>query len=213
MTDTGIRNDSEVHQFVEGTIGEAQSCTSADDRANQYMQQANARLADEGVPHVPWQWDTSGDASLEGAFDHSQWLMLLGPAAFDPAQYEGGDGAAHADVLNTIYHESRHAEQTFRVARTHAGLGQTAAQIAAALQIPEPIAQAAVANPINQCDTAEGEAESWDDQVYGSGAAAHDEAEGDPQHHYQEYRGLSDESDAWATGDAVTSEYQHQGGQ
>ena len=137
--------------------------------------------------------------------------MGLGHTPFDPATYEAGKVADHADLLDTVYHEARHSEQWWRQARERAGLGATAAQIVGVMGIPQAIADKAVADPIQQCDKSQYEAEAWYQSVYGSGAAHRDTTLSDIDHHYQDYRNLPEEKDAWATGGEVTDEYKHRG--
>jgi len=116
------------------------------------------------------------------------------------------------EIANTIYHESRHAELTFREARAQAGLGQTAAQLVAAMGIPQYIADAAVANPILQStvDGATDEALTGYDSFYGSG---HDATQDVYQHGtYDQYRQLPEENDAFETGRNVDDQWRHYGG-
>ncbi|WP_430782304.1 hypothetical protein [Actinoplanes sp. G11-F43] len=51
-------------------------------------------------------------------------------------------------MANIAYHECRHAEQNWRLARKLAGDGWDAARIRAALGVPDPVAAAAVATPL-----------------------------------------------------------------
>lgn len=201
--ETGIENPDDVKQYVDETYGGAVSSMSADDRANQVMQACNERLAADGLPHLDWEWGASG----AGVFHYRTWKMGLGQSAFDPANYEAGHVADHADLLDTIYHEARHSEQWYRMARERAGLGATADQIVSVMNIPHNIADQAVANPINQCDKSQYEAEEWYQSVYGAGAAHRRETLGDVDGHYDEYRALPEEADAWKAGGEVTEDY------
>ena len=203
--ETGLQSGAEVHQFVQSTYAGAVTSMSAEDRANQVMAAVNQRLAAEGVPQVKWDWGVA--AAQAGQFSFRTWTMALGKKAFDPAAYEAGQVADHADLLDTVYHEARHAEQWYRQARERAGLGATAEQIAATTGIPHEIADAATANPIIECDRAQYEAEAWFQSVYGSGAAHRKETLKDVAHHYDDYRNLPEEADAWKTAGKVTDEY------
>jgi len=207
--ETGIENPAEVHQFVEETYGGAVSSMSAENRASQVMQAVNERLAAAGVPHVDWSWGS--DPGNAGQFHYRTWSMGLGRTPFDPATYEVGHVADHADLLDTVYHEARHSEQWFRQARERAGLGATAAQIVETTHIPQHIADAAVADPITQSDKSQYEAEQWYQSIYGSGAHHRDEVLSDVDNHYQEYRDLPEEADAWKAGGEVTGEYKERG--
>lgn len=81
-------------------------------------------------------------------------------------------------------------------------------QMAHVMSIPVTIAQCA-ADPILQCDASQYEAEEWYQSVYGAGHDARNATLNDVQNHYQDYRNLPEEHDAWATGDGVTSQMQH----
>jgi hypothetical protein len=106
-----------------------------------------------------------------------------------------------------VYHEARHSEQWFRMARNRAGLGATAADIASVMSIPQWVADLAVLNPIRECNPAEFEAEQWYQSIYGADAAHRNAVLGDIDNRYDEYRALPEESDAWGTGSDVTNEY------
>lgn len=94
--------------------------------------------------------------------------MKLSKTVFDAST----PSAAHiAGAVGTITHESRHAEQWFRMARLEAHHGKNADEIARRMRIPITVAQAAKNNPLRP-DTVEGrEAEAWHESVYGSKAA------------------------------------------
>lgn len=161
------------------------------------------------MPRVAWVW--GADPGNAGQFNFATWSMGLGKTPFDPTTYEAGHVADHADLLDTVYHEARHSEQWFRQARERAGLGATAAQIVETIEIPQAIADAAVANPITQCDKSQYEAEAWYQSVYGSGAAHRDATLSDVQTHYEDYKNLPEEADAWKTGGEVTDAYKDRG--
>jgi murein L,D-transpeptidase YcbB/YkuD len=101
---------------------------------------------------------------------------------------------------------------TFRELRAEAGLGKTAAELIAATHVPQNIADAAVANPINQstADGATDEALKGYESFYGTDAA-HTQAvyaSGD----YDAYRRLFEEGDAFEAGREVEVEWRHHGG-
>ena len=93
------------------------------------------------------------------------------------------DRAQAADVVDTIYHEARHAEQWFRIAQLRAlqrrrreGAAEDARlgrAIASELQIPRRIADLAVTTPprfaLGSMDALI--AQGWFDSVYGTGRA------------------------------------------
>jgi hypothetical protein len=207
--DTGLSQQQDVNQYVDETYGGAVSCMSADDRAAQVMAAVNERLAAEGIPQLQWTWGATG--ATQGYFAFSSWSMALNAQPFSPDVYESGSVASHADLLDTVYHEARHSEQWFRMARERAGLGATAAQIVGVMGIPQWVADSACAYPITQCDYSQYQAEEWYQSVYGTGHDHRNAVLSDTQHHYEEYRNLPEESDAWVAGGEVTSEYTARG--
>lgn len=113
--DTGLSQQQDVNQYVDETHGGAVSCMSAEDRAAQVMAAVNGQLAAEFIPQLHWSWGASG--STQGYFSFPSWTMVLNVQPFSPDAYEPGTIASHADLLDTVYHEARHSEQWFRMAR------------------------------------------------------------------------------------------------
>src|SRR5579884_4270112 len=74
-------------------------------------------------------------------------------------------------MADTVYHEARHCQQWFMMARFRAGQGQSAQAIASELGIPANIASAAAANPLKHGSTEALEAKGWYESVYGSGSS------------------------------------------
>ena len=73
-----------------------------------------------------------------------------------------------AEIVDTIYHEARHSEQYFRVARMLAGQGKNAAEIATQVGIPNIVAAEAVKSPLANTTANAGaisEAASWQDFI------------------------------------------------
>jgi hypothetical protein len=76
------------------------------------------------------------------------------------------DEAKFAELANSVFHEARHAEQYFRVARLMAAENKSAAEIERNLDIPQDVAQRAVANPLNPRQQREwAEARRWRDNL------------------------------------------------
>ena len=147
-------------------------------RAEELVRLVNVHLEAVGVPAVtPNATDTGTNL---GTFDFTTWQMDIGLEALSIAQ---PDRAAAADVVDTIYHEARHAEQWFRIAQLRAlqrRRGQGAAEderlgkaIATELTIPRRIADRAVTTPprfaLGSMDALI--AQGWFDSVYGTGSA------------------------------------------
>jgi hypothetical protein len=217
---TGMASDGSVEAYTEGTFSTAVSSMSPDDRAAQLMAEANQSLAAEGVPGVYHDWGANGTSDY-GYFDASTWTMSLNEhyfseTSFDVTQLENN----YREALQTVYHEARHAEQTFRCLREVIGLGATPDQAIAAMQAgsaPVPplwVADQAALNPILQCDTSQNEAAQWYESMYGSGSQHRSDVLNHPEaaDYNQQYHALPEESDAWSTDGEVGDEFRREGG-
>ena len=149
--DTGLAHDDAVDEYVNDTYGTVYSSMSAADRAAALITAANEQLEAIGVPalKLPPTWGASG--GTWAAFTFRTWTLDFNPANLDPTHYDFLSADEQNDAAVYVYHEARHAEQWFRMARERAGLGATQADLEA-LGHPSDIAAAAIANPIMQCD-------------------------------------------------------------
>jgi murein L,D-transpeptidase YcbB/YkuD len=163
------------------------------------MAPALQELGELGLPLPTYGFDgnLSGSDTLAEFRSNNQWYVAANPDRFQPAAVERMNEQQLGEVANTVYHESRHAEITFREARAQAGLGQDAAALMASMKLPQHIAEAAVA--------ATDEALRGYDSYYGSGAAATQ----DTYTHgsYDQYRRLPEEDDAMEAGHKVSAEW------
>ncbi len=108
-------------------------------RLDRLAGKANQLLAKFGVPEVQvTAWGTGVTAS----FMRGLWTMSIGEGLLEKKEV---DVEAFARLAGSIYHEARHAEQTFRVARKLAAEGESIDSIASKLRIPRDRAAAAVA--------------------------------------------------------------------
>jgi peptidoglycan hydrolase-like protein with peptidoglycan-binding domain len=211
---TGLRDAEHVGDYVDSAYGTMHSSMAPQDRLDQLMAASIQELTELGVPRPTYAFDPglSGSNTLAEFRSSGQWHVAVNPDQFAPEYVEHLDEQQLGHVANTIYHESRHAELTFREARAQAGLGQTAAQLVASMSIPQNIADAAVANAITQ-STADGgtdEALTGYDSFYGTGAASTQGVyqSGD----YDSYRRLPEENDAFETGRNVEDQWRAHGG-
>jgi hypothetical protein len=166
---TGIGARVSVSRFVEAAKkvqADWDTLKTAKARGKAFAAAANAELKAAGVPEVKAKVMKMSNA---GSFDFSNWTLELGKSAFTGAKPSHGD---LLDVADTVYHETRHAEQWFRIARLQAGKGWSATKISTKLSIPLKIAKAAKANPLTGTGTDVTEAASWYESVYGTGRKA-----------------------------------------
>jgi len=166
---TGLAAAGEGKKFG----GEAQSGVfdrwddlgSAQARADALIAAVNERLVAAGVPELTARLYDGESPNEQGSFDFSTWTMQLNRLLLDQSGL-GRDDAA--DLANTVYHEARHSEQWFAMARLRAGQGRSAAAIATELGIPARIATEAVAAPIRPGSMEAVSASGWYESVYGS---------------------------------------------
>lgn len=133
-------------------------------RAERFNQAASDELTRIGVPSPKVELADLG--SRAGEFSSKPWRMKLGQGPL--GQSEVADGQA-ASVADTVYHESRHAEQFFRMARLLAGQRKPAADIADELDIPTEVAAAAKEKPLDAKSTEGKEAQGFYDSNSGKG--------------------------------------------
>jgi hypothetical protein len=149
---TGITKGETVKEFAEGARGMESEWAnlSAEQRANKLGALANAALATIKVPPVAIIMKELG--SSNGAFDSAAWTLEINTTIISKDSVTEGELAS---VSKTFFHEARHAEQYFRVARLQAGVGWSEAKIAKHLRIPGRIAKAAMEAPIKPPDLLE----------------------------------------------------------
>jgi hypothetical protein len=87
-----------------------------------------------------------------GMFDRTIWTISINTAAFSKrsgvAKVSDLNKAEMAEIVDTLYHEARHSEQYFRIARTQAGRGKKAKEIETGMSIPKDVAEAAYKDPL-----------------------------------------------------------------
>jgi hypothetical protein len=116
---------------------------NANERSLAMYQLAQAMLVMTDVPQ--FEGYTIEDMKPKGAFSNGDWRFHFQKAMMAnnaPTQ------ADHADLVNALAHESRHAEQAWVAARVAAGKGMTADDIASAVGILPKIAGLAKKKPI-----------------------------------------------------------------
>lgn len=115
-------------------------------------------------------------AGRNGELRFSGWQVAISPGLMNASTLSRQQAEQLGD---TLYHETRHAEQWFLMARRDADGGLTADQIQSQLSVPPRVAQAAVANPIPATDARRGCADAMYNSVYGTNAAARNATLGD----------------------------------
>ena len=86
-----------------------------------------------------------------GSFGRTTWTIAMNPKKFTTTGATKVSEITQADLaelVDTVYHEARHSEQYFRIARIQAGQKKTAEQIKTGMSIPADVAKAAFENPM-----------------------------------------------------------------
>jgi hypothetical protein len=149
---------------------------------------------------------TALPAATWGQLDFATWSVqinqsLLSGGALTEDQF--------ADVTNTIYHETRHGEQWWNVAQHQAANGTPANTIASNMGIPQSVGTAAAANPAPSGTSQGAMGNAVQESVYGSRAGYRDGVLNDTANHYDQYRALPEEEDAWRQGDAAEQAFRN----
>ncbi len=134
------------------------------ERGTELVRLVNVHLEAAGIPPVAANIEDGG--STLGSFAFTTWTMDIGEVALKDEHLTLAEAK---DVVNTIYHEARHAEQWFRMAQLRAGQGRTGAQIATETAIPANITEIAAGQPLEPGSMEALVAKGWYDSVYGSG--------------------------------------------
>ena len=139
---------------------------TAEARINKLVELVNKELTIANVPNCDPKIDDA-EGNL-GQFEFETWALDIGKPAFEK---DDPTPAEKADMADTIYHESRHAEQWYRMAQFQASQGKSAQQIADDMSIPKKIADKAFADPLKKGSMDALIAEGWNESVYGSRAS------------------------------------------
>ena len=161
----------------------------------------NERLAARGVPPVNLVVSGSGGG---GVYDFGTHTIEVSSAVLSK---DGVTSEELLDVADTVYHEGRHAEQWFDMARIHIAAGRPAAD----LGMPRGVIRAAREAGGIDLDTARGRfANAMYESVYGAGAAHRNATLGAlndgttvTDAEYAAYRRLPEEADAWRVGGMI----------
>lgn len=144
-------------------------------RARALIQSVNQYLQGAGVPPIDFELKKS-DADSYGSFSESSWSITLNEDAFSAPS---ANTESMAQLADTVFHEARHAEQFFRIARMLAAFGYSVVEIRHKMVLNDPIAavaaNAAHADPMpldpNKLSAAFMETLEWYQSFYGAKSA------------------------------------------
>lgn len=158
----GLRSEASIEDYVNDTYGTAHSSMDPQEQLDALAAAANEQLTAAGVPYVPIAFGNAG--TNYAVFDWRPWSVTVNRDKYVTTQ-DNGDAAENMD---TIYHESRHGEQWWTIARLLAGLyDMDGAAINARTELNLDIANQAAADPILQSNTKTTAAIAWYEQTYG----------------------------------------------
>lgn len=160
---------------------------------------SNKQLAKSGLPHQGVRGSAS-HAPGNAVYDYQTGNINVSQATLNSPTLTRQQAGK---LANNTYHEARHAEQWFLMARQQAGNGRTSAQIQNSMWMPPSMANAAAANPLTGSSPQANLASASHKSVYGSQASYRNGVLGDIQNRYDAYRALPEEVDAWNTGDSL----------
>ncbi len=166
---TGLRSEQAIERFVHkavsflGRNGDGTLLQFA-----LYLGAAvNTELETIGCP--PARVNTKVPIDAAAQFDAGGWTIILNPGEFShrPEATTMGDLTTDeaAIIAMTVFHEARHAEQRFRVARLQAGEGKEPG-----FEMDEDAAHAAAAAPLRGGGLEVREAKEWRENEIGSDA-------------------------------------------
>lgn len=230
--DTGLGKQKSVERYTgkvkarfsgaKNPMGSQKEWSTLNDTARQdkLLKYVNNELKTSNVPKLKGM--VQDPTAAQPSFDFRTWTIKV------VGQFDRMDAPYLRWLAYTVYHEARHAEQHFRIARKLAGEGEDATQIAASTFIPLDIAQAAVKRPLKeQSKTSKffhskkynerqskklSDANAWHRSIYGADSGARTAILTSPNMTpgtdvYNQYLNLPEEVDAYTTQGKVEQEY------
>jgi hypothetical protein len=181
--ETGLKESAATKTFATAGLAFWKDAANKDkplsDYATHLMAKANAALKALGSFEV--KSDFSGTGAASAGFDRGGWSIAINTGLFSSRSAITKVGQLTldeaAEIADTIWHEMRHSEQYFRIARMRAALSstkKTAAEIAKELKdgmsIPADVALAAAGAPLKAVKGNEkllAEAKDWESITLG----------------------------------------------
>lgn len=153
----GLHGATNRLEFAQESMEKAQNGMSASAFVNQIMPKVNAQLAASGVRQVTAVQDLPGSRkpNEHGEFNPMTWQIVYNP---NPTLANLGD---YDRLANTIYHESRHAEQFFKMMQLLANRGLDAAAITRVTNMNGNLYAGAIGDAVARKD----EANDWNQAI------------------------------------------------
>jgi len=160
-SETGIANEKSIDVNTDIYLKTENSLESI-------MEAINLFLVKEGVPVV--KPEISDKINTGAQFYFQEWKIQFSEEVLKATNFENPKDKDGLFAL--AYHEARHAEQIFRIARLLAKKDENAEAIKTKLNIPPKIAEEAVKKALpkeKEVTIEEKEADVWNESIYGAG--------------------------------------------
>jgi peptidoglycan hydrolase-like protein with peptidoglycan-binding domain len=163
----GLRSEERIEEYVADTYDEVMfGDKEPHEQLDTLAAAVNEQLAAAGVPYVPFVFGDAQDAW--GRFHPETWEVTIDEVRFRAASDENDPDHNPVYNMDTAYHEGRHAEQWWLIARALAGAyGLDGPGIRDRTGLDLTIATLAADNPIHEGNAEAAAALTWYEQGYG----------------------------------------------
>lgn len=181
----GMSAPAEVDAFADDMAKLQQDWPSLSGRARLDRLQAmvDARAASAGFP-APDVTTPEELGRQNGELNFKEWEIAINPSL---VRSERLSAEQTAELGDTLYHETRHAEQWSLIAKRQAGEGLAADQIRYGLYVPDNVATDAVKRPLARSDSRRPCADALYKSIYGAGRVARNATIDNLQKHGKAY--------------------------
>jgi hypothetical protein len=149
QVDTGLAAAKPTGKFAGAALAfwrsKANKQRPLTDFADFLIAQVNDRLKALGVPPCSYNYD---ETEVSAMFNVVRWAIKLNPEKFASSTVGSLSVREASERVGSVYHEARHAEQHFRVARVLAGQGKSTTEIQQQTKMPKPQAALAAQAPL-----------------------------------------------------------------
>jgi hypothetical protein len=164
----GLNDNKAARRYIQSTaqLRKNWQKLSPEQRAEGLAACVNNQLKTIGVPGCEAR--IKEIAPTSGSFNLANWRINVDRRLVGKPNISRGK---MRHVVSAFYHEARHSEQVFRVARLLAGQGRDPIYIAHTMDIPFGVAKAAVKKPMSPSSPEAIATKKWYDSMFGKDAA------------------------------------------
>jgi hypothetical protein len=164
-----LKDTSTANQFASHTykvLYKNWEDLDSQERAESIEKSLLAALKPCGVP--PPGFELKSGMSDLGVFHSKPWKIQINSKHFGKKKIKKDE---FIEIASTFYHETRHCEQAWHIARFDAMVQNSFVNMSANLSIPVTVAQKAVSKKMKHNDAMLKLATLWHESIYGSGKA------------------------------------------